>query len=329
MANNCFFQMKIAGEQQAVQEFVDMLQGKGPPGHSCMGRVYSFDLSEEPPINDPQNSQRIAVEGQGDCAWSVLTAMIEENYTGLTLESETKRLNLAVEVYSSEPGFKFQEHFLICNGNILINECIDYEEHFVEGMDGDKLQEFLKQTGLTKDELLKKVNVNGDYCIGGFREDFGQFKDLFPFLDKTPDMFRTTSSLNEVFQPLQSNGDYLATPEPELQSFYYTFGTSDHFPYKRGWVEVQAPDRCQADQRFRSEFPDVNPGFLNCSSVYTGDQFKKLNFDNHPDWRICHKILTAEAERKPSIVEQIQFASSKASGQSHSESNSKDHLERG
>lgn len=82
----------------------------------------------------------------GYCAWSVYSCMfgtphtyyddfITEKYgnkyigfIGTTLPDESRRLNLKIEVYSEEPGCGFMEHYLIDNGEILIEDCVDYEE---------------------------------------------------------------------------------------------------------------------------------------------------------------------------------------------------------
>ena len=80
----------------------------------------------------------------------------------------------------------------------------------------------------------------------------------------------------------------------KLHSFYYTFGTSESFPYQKGWVVVKAKDRVQADELFRSKFPDRTPGILNCSSVYPESLFdsKKNTWPEH--WRICHETIVPE-----------------------------------
>lgn len=91
----------------------------------------------------------------------------------------------------------------------------------------------------------------------------------------------------------------------QLQSFYYTFGTSDSFPYKKGWVEVQAADRKEADSLFRKRFPDVHEGVLNCSSVYTKEQFEatlKQSYAKFPDWKVCHELISEAPEAIPGIA---------------------------
>lgn len=104
----------------------------------------------------------------GYCAWSVYSCMFKGDYTyyndflkdygnryigfmGTTLPDESRRLNLKVEVYSEESGCAFMEHFLIDNGEILIEDCIDIEYE-------DILDENGEETGEWK-------------TIGGFEDD--------------------------------------------------------------------------------------------------------------------------------------------------------------
>ena len=74
--------------------------------------------------------------------------------------------------------------------------------------------------------------------------------------------------------------------------FYYTFGLSPQFPYYRGWVVVIANNRDEADRKFRSRFPDRNPGTLNCAFFYTEESFSKtvMAQGNHPE-EFCHEVI--------------------------------------
>lgn len=60
----------------------------------------------------------------------------------------------------------------------------------------------------------------------------------------------------------------------ENKSFYFTYGTSDCFPYRGGWTEVIAPDRETAVYLFRIYHPDHTPGTVNCAGIYTREQFE-------------------------------------------------------
>ncbi len=75
---------------------------------------------------------------------------------------------------------------------------------------------------------------------------------------------------------------------------YYTFGTDPRFPFCGGWVEVEASTMKEAHAVFRVNFPDREPGVLNCSDYYTEAQF------DESDMRItgnrggfCHRRLSA------------------------------------
>lgn len=171
MANNCCFDMRITGGEEEIKELISMLQWKGKFENAGLGRVYSFDAEEIEKTDIPGVFQ---VNGYGDCAWSVLTAI--QNYNGRhpSLESETGRLGLVVEVYSSEPGIGFQEHVLIAKGSVIESECLDYQEHWVEGIGG--LEAYNKENGTEFTEDM--VNCNGDVCIGGYGDSYGDFEDV-------------------------------------------------------------------------------------------------------------------------------------------------------
>ena len=61
----------------------------------------------------------------------------------------------------------------------------------------------------------------------------------------------------------------------EAKRFYYTFGTDPRYPYKGGYVVIEAKDEDQADKVFRAYYPDRNPDLpcLNCAFVYPEEEF--------------------------------------------------------
>ena len=74
--------------------------------------------------------------------------------------------------------------------------------------------------------------------------------------------------------------------------FYYTFGTDKQFPYKRGWVEVIADNREEADMKFRKRFPDVHAGILNCAFTYTKESFTKTIMARSGNLQeFCHEVI--------------------------------------
>lgn len=177
MANNCWYQMRIAGRKESVEQFIAMLSGEAP---IRLGRVFSVN-KDEPFTPYPGNRSIGYADISGDCAWSIRESMLPGNNPNYTLATEAKRLGLVVEGYSSEPGNQFQEHVLINKGDILTFDCVDYEEYFVEDMSEAQLAELCQDKGLTREELLSKANHNGDYTVGGFGEDFADYMDLFAY----------------------------------------------------------------------------------------------------------------------------------------------------
>ncbi len=77
-----------------------------------------------------------------------------------------------------------------------------------------------------------------------------------------------------------------------MAKFYFTYGTEGQ-PYAGGWTEVEAPDMDTACAAFRAYHPDRIGELLNCSSIYTEEQFKATrmfavgNFGSH-----CHEVIT-------------------------------------
>ena len=213
MANNCYFEMKIAGPEASVQECVKMLRHEGPYLNGGLGRVFSFDVIDEPE-KDPATGN-IAIHGAGDCAWSIKSAIIE--WSPFNLENVSERLGLVIEAYSSEPGCRFQEHVLVTQGNIEINECVDYDEHLIEGAEESYIQQVMEEYNLTREELMSKVNDNGDFCVGGY-ENFGDFEDLFAYFEpeQKPSLSAQISSAESRAEAARSTcNEKTPTQEPE------------------------------------------------------------------------------------------------------------------
>lgn len=143
-----------------------------------------------------------------------------------------------------------------------------------------------------KNEVMKSI------LKGELGEVYLNGETYFPDLEEN-------GKLAEVnFNFYEKNSKIAFLPSKEQQSFFYTFGTDSRFPYQKGWVEVQAEDRPKADALFRNRFPDVHKGVLNCSFVYTKEQFEKnlqKEYTMFPDWRICHDFISTDPKAKPLI----------------------------
>lgn len=82
-----------------------------------------------------------------------------------------------------------------------------------------------------------------------------------------------------------------------MARFYFTYGT-DGQPFSGGWTEVEADNISVACAAFRAYHPDQTEGLLNCSSVYTEEQFKRTEMSgpNGNFHRFCHEVITLRHE---------------------------------
>ncbi len=55
----------------------------------------------------------------------------------------------------------------------------------------------------------------------------------------------------------------------------FSFGTSEQFPFQGGYIIINASNKIAAVEEFRRLYPDIHPGILNCSDVYTNPDLIK------------------------------------------------------
>lgn len=143
------------------------------------------------------------------------------------------------------------------------------------------------------------------------------FKDRFPVLpDKTAgipnESIKNAEQIlvdngiakDEASTVLQALGYALLDKElyPEQQTFYFTYGTDEKFPFRRGWTEVHAANRGQAVALFRREHPDRTPGLVNCADIYTEKYFTDHilpEYKKDIDWCMCHERITPDGVTYP------------------------------
>lgn len=185
MANNCWYDMHVSGTRKSLDEFYKVLTDYDHPRHFY--RVFTAETYDTYQNKDGTFTDCIS----GDCAWSVCSCMTigaigtyakgdRETDTSLQLESE--RLHLRIEVFSSEPGVGFQEHYYYDNGVELANEEKDYGEYEFEPSEyeGQTLQEqfsnFLKECGLSEQVYSLNDLDEGNWLpVGGFGDDYANF----------------------------------------------------------------------------------------------------------------------------------------------------------
>lgn len=194
MANSCDFEMKVKGKSESVETLIKLLKD------------HELDESEERYFggwlenimyemeDDPINQSSIAFV-TGGCKWSVILSLlgVKDSYYDedkkdygdkskvTCLENESKRLNLDIEIYSSEYGVGFEEHFLIKEGELLINDCVNawqLDEMYFENEDlSEEFKEIVERFYKKKisnnewEELHKWLLENPrNYRLGGYDE---------------------------------------------------------------------------------------------------------------------------------------------------------------
>lgn len=161
MPNYSYYEMKIKGTKKNVEKCIRAMRWEGEYADNGVGRVFNCDIIEQ---ND-----NFTIVG-GDCAWSISSAMRKgENENNI--EKLSKKLNLSIEAYSEEPGCEFQEHFCVINGNIQLDECVDYIETYEEDVpeldDCFWTQQVVVEAGVTKDNYTDYL-ADGYLHIGGY-----------------------------------------------------------------------------------------------------------------------------------------------------------------
>ena len=178
MANCCDYSLKVFGKTENVERFLKQMK-----------EMYDFEEFDRDTFGG-----MIEVRGEGWCKWSVLSAM--RNAGEFDLTEKSAEFSLAIEVFSQEPGCGFQEHYLSEHGRILTDDCVDYEEWWIEGMADEDIKNLCEEKGFTMEELKNLVNYNGDYCEGGF-EDYCEFSDLSVYFENQLDE-KITQAQDEI-----------------------------------------------------------------------------------------------------------------------------------
>lgn len=207
MANCCAYDMRITGGFDEVKELISMLHWQGKGANPGLGRLFSIELD---PIEETKVPGVFMVYLSGDCADSVRSSMRDDGVRYPSLESESKRLGLVVEVFSSEPGCEFQEHVLISKGEILANECVSYKEYFVDEYESIEKYNEANGTSFTQD----MVNCNGEVIIGGL-SNYGDFIDASVFF--SPEKVKGPASIDDQIKAAETEKS-LKAAAPEVRA---------------------------------------------------------------------------------------------------------------
>lgn len=162
MPNYCEYEMKIVGSEENCRKWHKRMRDYEEPHH--FWRIFDSTIIDEGEVDD-----EYYMVITGDCAWSIETCCRSSGYAHCDLfEVNTEELSIAMEVYSSEPGIGFQEHYLYENGECLISESTDYSEYWLDDMSLEELKaEYNLPASLTESDF-----VEGRYCEGGYIWEF-------------------------------------------------------------------------------------------------------------------------------------------------------------
>lgn len=175
MANICMIDVSVKGVEASVKEFIRAMKWQDEYKDCGVGRIFEvFEIDEF--AWDGLYYAKLGC----DCAWSVKSAM--RNKSNLNnLEAISERLGLTIEIFSREPGIGFMEHFVVENGNVLVDDCFDYyecdidlfEDGLKDGCIGDDFweQDFIKEAGMTKENYME-FQRDGYIEVGGCDENW-------------------------------------------------------------------------------------------------------------------------------------------------------------
>lgn len=76
--------------------------------------------------------------------------------------------------------------------------------------------------------------------------------------------------------------------------WYYTFGSDERYPFRNGWVIIEADSQNEAHAIFRASFPDRpgHEGTLNCAFYYTDAQWAEMDPEHNWNGYKCHGVYS-------------------------------------
>ena len=151
--------MRITGGEAECKEFYAILKCERP---QKFDRVFEADIQCE-----GNNSGIHFMEISGYCAWSVYESMDDDNAV-TTLQAESDRLGLMIEVYSTEPSNQFAEHIWYINGVRIEDERVKYTEFYWDKCEYPTIDELNAHYGTTYTE--DDFDMDGYHIEGGFGE---------------------------------------------------------------------------------------------------------------------------------------------------------------
>ena len=159
MANDCCGVMKVvAKNREAIKRLFEIMDYKDPEYFCYRVRGIGIPCNSDLEAAIKQDGDLFVCDFETDAAWSserwfngeenpeclVCTGydkQMKEIYGTahiISIDRLCKKLGLAVELYATEPGMCFCEHFLVNHdGDVITNDSADYVLVYPEGADGE------------------------------------------------------------------------------------------------------------------------------------------------------------------------------------------------
>ena len=174
MANQCEFKLKATGFIKDINNLLPKLK-----------QYKAVDIIEEDIEEHDNRYSSLTIIGY--CDWSVYSSLINGPYIQNSLLPDCKNHSVVMEVYSSEPGIGFQEHYIINNGELVLDDLVDYREIDVKDYldNPSEYEDIFEELDVTHEDVLEFIKANKDeewLAIGGYEQEF---KDFYQELHKT------------------------------------------------------------------------------------------------------------------------------------------------
>lgn len=172
MPNLCDYDMRVEGKKENIEKLQRIMKYEE---EVHMYRIFSADIYDL----EKKNEDTCVASICGDCAWSVYVCMMEGDVCyfqgekdGTSLIKLSKELDLKIEIYSSESGIGFQEHYYIEKGRCVIEEETEYMEYWFEtkNMTKEELENEFNGT-VSEDEYLDYLEL-GYFSRGGYDKGY-------------------------------------------------------------------------------------------------------------------------------------------------------------
>ena len=179
MSNYCSFELKAVGKKENLIKLHEIMNRR----YNCtendeehLWRVFEANIIDTE-LREDGNFVAIIT---GNCAWSVYSSMTAEEHSyyddykirkdgkknkGSCLENESKNLNLNIEVFSTETDIGFQEHLIIKNGELIINNCKDYADYSASWFDDNEEKDSIELLEDLNQKFNTNYKYNGEYTI--------------------------------------------------------------------------------------------------------------------------------------------------------------------